>query len=69
MTTELFQVYSIEEGDTIILHGNTYYVQVIEPSGKDHSVLWLVDDEGFQRSVVVSDTTLIPVVFEETADV
>lgn len=67
MTTELYEVYSLEEGDSIILNGETFFVQVIEPDGTDASVLWLVDDEGFQHSVVLDDSTKVRVICEMAA--
>lgn len=71
MTTELYEVFSLEEGDTIILNGDTFYVQVIEPTDDpSESLLTLVDDEGFQKSVILADTAKVRVLCESvSADV
>jgi len=69
MTTEKMEVYSIEEGDTIYLNDELFFVQVIEPASSTESVLWVVDEEGFQRSIVVKDTEKLPVVIDFLAQV
>jgi hypothetical protein len=69
MTTEKMEVYSIEEGDTIYLNDELFFVQVIEPASSTESVLWVVDEEGFQRSIVVKDTEKFPVVIDTLAEV
>lgn len=62
MTTEKYEVWSLEEGDTVVMNGETYFVQVIEPASPTTSRLWLVDDEGFQHSVEVEDSSTVRVV-------
>lgn len=70
MTTELYEVMCLEEGDSIILNGETFFVQIIEPAGPDDSILWLVDEEGFQKSIVLADTVKVRVLCESvSADV
>lgn len=69
MTTELYEIFSVEEGDTIILNGERFYVQVIEPAADGESLLWIVDEEGFQKSVTLPDTARVRVICEEYADV
>lgn len=69
MTTERMEVYSIEEGDTIYLNDELFFVQVIEPASSTESILWVVDEEGFQRSIVVKDTEKFPVVIDNLAEV
>jgi hypothetical protein len=61
------EVYSIEEGDTIYLNDELFFVQVIEPASSTESILWVVDEEGFQRSIVVKDTEKFPVVIDNLA--
>jgi hypothetical protein len=69
MTTEMYEAYSIEEGDTVFLNSQTFYVQIIEPHDANSSVFWLVDDEGFQKSTVIEDTKKLPVVIDTLAEV
>lgn len=68
MTTELYEVYSLEEGDTIMLKDSVYFVQVIEPASQSESLLWIVDEEGFQKSIVLPDTTRIRVLCESVEE-
>lgn len=48
MTTDLMQVYSIEEGDILIIKDNIYHVVGTDyaDDGDDLHVLTLVDEEG-----------------------
>lgn len=62
MITDLMEVWSLEEGDHVRMNDEIYLVQIIEPAGPDHSTLWLVDEEGFQHSVIVEDSQKIVVV-------
>ena len=68
MTTEQMEVWSLEEGDHVRMNGEVYFVQVIEPTSSTTSTLWLVDEEGFQHSVVVEDSQKISVVVLDNAD-
>ena len=56
METELMEVYSLEEGDQILVNGEVYLIQVIESASPTASRLWLVDEEGFQNSIEADDT-------------
>ena len=62
MTTTPVEVYSLEEGDNLYLNGEVYYLQLIEPSGRDATKLWLVDEEGFQSVMYIDDDATVPVV-------
>jgi hypothetical protein len=45
--TDLYEAYSIEEGDTIMLKGNAYHVlSITDGSLKDYTFR-IMDDEGF----------------------
>lgn len=48
MTTELMQVYSIEEGDIVVINDDLYHVVGTDyaDEGDDLHVLTLVDEEG-----------------------
>ena len=55
MTTERMEVYSLEEGDTIIHLGN-FYKFVETTAAPDGTVnVMCVDEEGYRRSISVPD--------------
>ena len=68
MITEKMEVWSIEEGDSVRMNGEVYFVQVIEMASPTTSCLWLVDEEGFQHSVVLEDSQKISVVILDNAE-
>jgi HJR/Mrr/RecB family endonuclease len=51
MTTEKMQVFSLEEGDQIVLNGNIYRIVDIEDGDARDYRLVLVDEEGYRRSL------------------
>ena len=56
MTTEMMEVYSLEEGDTIVHHGAYYKILDFEPATDDHGILIIcVDEEGYRRSIYAAD--------------
>lgn len=65
MITEQIEVWALEEGDVLYIQEQTFYLQAIEGADNDHSILWLVDDEGFQRSIALSDSDLVRMVVED----
>lgn len=62
MTTELMEIWSLEEGDQIIINGNVYLIHDIEVLDSDHTSLLLVDDEGMGKTLNVKDSQKIAVI-------
>jgi hypothetical protein len=48
--TDLMEVWSLEEGDQIMIAGNVYKIMDIEDAGCDYA-LNCVDEEGFHHTV------------------
>ena len=69
MTTDLMEVYSLEEGDQILVNDEVYLVQVIEAASPTASRLWLVDEEGVQHSIEVEDTKKLRLVLDNLASI
>lgn len=63
MTTETMEVFSLEEGDTIVCKGSLYAVSVMEATETGYR-LHLTDEEGFAKILNVNDTDRIRVVVE-----
>lgn len=68
MTTELFEAFALEDGDTIIHRGELYAVTSVEIEGDMYRVN-LVDSEGYRRFITMGEFDKIRVVCEETVDV
>ena len=62
MTTELYEAFSLEEGDTILVNGDLYVIHDIEALDSDHTSLLVLDEEGFAHTINVCDTDKIRVV-------
>ena len=62
MTTEMIEVWSLEEGDTILVNGNLYLIHDIEVLDSDHTSLLLVDEEGMGKTLNVEDSQKICVI-------
>lgn len=69
MTTEKFEVFSLEEGDTIIIQGVSYMIVAIEDGDTLDYRLVLVDEEGYRRSIEADATARFRVVCEAAEDV
>ena len=59
MTTEKMEVYSLEEGDQIVVSGNIYRIVDIETLNGDSSSILLIDEEGIAKTLNVPDTAKI----------
>jgi hypothetical protein len=64
MTTELYEVYSLEEGDEIIIMGNIYKIVDIESLSGDTSSLLLIDENGYAKTLNANDNDKIRVICE-----
>ena len=52
MTTELMEVFSLEEGDQIIHHGALFLVTSIENAKDDYGMdIFCTDEEGYRRVI------------------
>ena len=52
MTTELMEVFSLEEGDQIIHHGALFLVTSIENAKDDYGMdIYCTDEEGYRRVI------------------
>lgn len=64
MTTELYEVFSLEEGDTIIVQGASYVVvDIIDGTTRDYTLI-LCDEEGYRRSIEADGNSRFRVVCE-----
>lgn len=61
MTTETYEVLSLEEGDTLYINGSLFAIVSIDIDGDD-TVLLLADEEGFMKKVWCQDTDRFRVV-------
>ena len=51
MTTDLMEVYSLEEGDQIISNGNVYRIVGIHDGDSFEYRLDVIDEEGYLKSL------------------
>lgn len=51
MTTEIMGVFSLEEGDQILYHGDVYRVLSIDDGDESDYLIRLVDEEGMIRKI------------------
>jgi hypothetical protein len=67
MITELMEVYSIEEGDIIIVNDDFYHVVGTDyaDEGDDLHVLTLVDEEGNGKTLVAPGRSELRIVVNE----
>ena len=69
MTTEMFEVFSLEEGDTIIVQGMEYVItDILDGTTLDYTLI-LVDADGYRRSIEADSTARFRVVCEAPDDV
>jgi hypothetical protein len=65
MTTEKMEAYCLEEGDQILIGENIYLITEVDLADNGY-LLKMVDEEGYQRSITVADTTMIPVLIDNS---
>lgn len=68
MTTEKYEAWSLEEGDTILVNGNLYLIHDIEALDSDHTSLLVLDEEGYAHTINVEDSQKISVVVLDNAE-
>jgi len=51
MTTELMEVFSLEEGDTIEHHGELFRVLDLDTAPNGGIDIYLIDEEGYRRVI------------------
>ena len=62
MTTELYEVYSLEEGDQIVINEDIYFIRNIETLDSDSSSLRLIDESGYGSILNLEDTAKVRVI-------
>lgn len=65
MTTERYEAFALEDGDTIIYRGETYAVTSVEIEGDMYRVN-LVDDEGYRRHILLGEFDKVSVLVLDT---
>jgi hypothetical protein len=65
MTTQKMEAYCLEEGDQILIGENIYLITEVDTADSGY-LLKMVDEEGYQRSITVADTTKVPVIIDNT---
>jgi len=65
MTTEKMEAYCLEEGDQILIGENIYLITEVDIVDSGY-LLKMVDEEGYQRSITVADTTMIPIIIDNS---
>jgi hypothetical protein len=61
MTTETYEMFSVEVGDTIIIAGSMYAVASIEPDDNGY-ILRLTDEEGYAKMISAGEFDKVRVV-------
>lgn len=67
MTTEKYEAFALEDGDTIVYRGEFYAVTSVEIEGDMYRIN-LVDDEGYRRHILMGEFDKISVVVLDNAD-
>lgn len=67
--TELYEAFSVEEGDTIMLNGNTYHVLSITDGNFKEYRFRMLDDEGFIHEFEADSNEKIRVVVDPYVEV
>lgn len=63
MTTEMFEVFSLEVGDQIVIKDDVYKIFDIGVADVDY-LLYLVDENGYKRIIQAEDTKKFRVIVE-----
>lgn len=63
MTTETMTLFSLEEGDTILIGDSPYFIQRISETDAGYR-LTLVDEEGMLKALEADVTTRVRVIVE-----
>jgi len=63
MTTVLYEAYSLEEGDTLLIQGSLFVLSQIDDID-DGFRLHLTDEEGYAKILLVNDSDRLRVVCE-----
>ena len=64
MYTDLMEVWSLEEGDQILIAGNVYKIVDIQDTDCDDYALNCVDEEGFHHTVTAEGSKKIRLVLD-----
>jgi hypothetical protein len=69
MTTDLMEVYSLEEGDQILIGENVYKILEIFDGIDCDYAMHLVDEEGYRRTIEVDSEKKLRLVIDNYAEV
>ena len=69
MTTEIMEVYSLEEGDQIIFKGDLYRVISIDNDEEYDYMLTVVDEEGMLRKIGCDSRAAFKLVIDNLATI
>ena len=69
MTTEMMEVYSLEEGDQIYIQGSVYKIIDIEDGDVLDYRLIVADEEGYRRSIEAESTKKFRLVIDNLASI
>lgn len=68
MTTESMEVFSLEEGDQIVINGNIYKVLEIENGETLDYRLSVADEEGYRRHIEAESTKKFRLVLDNDTE-
>ena len=69
MTTELYEVFSLEEGDQIVIAGNIYKVIDIEAGDVLDYRLNVADEDGYRRYIEAESTKKFRLILDNDTEV
>lgn len=69
MTTEMYEVYSIEEGDQVVISGEVYRILDILDGDETDYLIRLVDEEGNIKKVCANSHQKLSVIIDNLAEV
>jgi fructose 1,6-bisphosphatase len=67
MTTEMYEVYSIEEGDQVVIGGEMYKILDILDGDETDYIIRLADEEGNVKKVCANSHQKFSVVIDNLA--
>jgi hypothetical protein len=69
MTTEAYEIYSLEVGDQVIISDNIYRIVDILDGDETDYLIRLVDEEGNIKKVCANSQNKLDVIIDNLADI
>ena len=69
MTTEMYEAYSIEEGDQVLINGDVYRIVEILDGDETDYLVRLADEEGNIKKVCANSHQKFRVIIDNLAEV